>query len=573
MEKRAVLAVALSFLVLLAWLWLFPAPEPEETPAAPVETGEPAPETDQAGSIEEEPRPERPEAEDDAPAAEALAEEEVVVENELFRVVLTNQGGRVRSWRLKHYTTSDGAPLELLPAYEEAERHLPLAVDLDDASLATEINRALFQVEKEAFPSDGESPGGERVRFYWSDGRGLEVTKTIEFRRNSYLAGIEVQVVDRGRSLPVRVTLGPGFGAQDPASSKGRRFAYTGQAVRYLGGDVMRLAPRKVDEETKFGPSRRLLWAGLEEQYFAALLLPAEGDASVVIRPIEVTPLPVAGEDEEPEPVNQLTVAVSCPDGLAELYVGPKKFGLLRALGQHLEDVVWFSSYSLIYFLAKYLFLALVWIHDNMIANYGLAIILVTVALRIVFFPLNQYSMVSMRKMQTQMQKIQPKINGIKAKYRKKKDAESRAKMNQELMALYKKEGVNPAGGVSGCLPLLAQFPILFAFYNTLTVAVELRGAPFFGWITDLTLKDPFYVTPLLMGATMFLQQKMTATKMGDPTQQRMMMMMPVIFTVMFLNLPSGLVLYWFVNNLLGIGQQWLVNRHIGRLQAGTKGT
>jgi len=233
--------------------------------------------------------------------------------------------------------------------------------------------------------------------------------------------------------------------------------------------------------------------------------------------------------------------------------------------------VVWFSSYSLIYWVAKYLFLALLWVHDNVAANYGLAIILATVALRLVFFPLNQYSMVSMRKMQTDMQRIQPKINAIKTKYKKIKEAQARGKMNEEMMALYKKEGVNPMGGMSGCLPMLAQFPILIAFYNMLTVAVELRGAPFVGWISDLTLKDPFYVTPILMGGTMFLQQKMTTTKAGDPMQQRMMMMMPVVFTVMFLNLPSGLVLYWFVNNLLGIGQQWLVNRHIGRIEAAKK--
>jgi YidC/Oxa1 family membrane protein insertase len=140
--------------------------------------------------------------------------------------------------------------------------------------------------------------------------------------------------------------------------------------------------------------------------------------------------------------------------------------------------------------------------------------------------------------------------------------------MNEEMMALYRKEGVNPMGGMSGCLPLLIQFPILIGFYNMLTVAIELRGAPFFGWIQDLTLKDPFYVTPLLMGATMFFQQKMTTTPVGDPTQRRIMLMMPIVFTVMFLNLPSGLVLYWFVNNLLGIGQQWLVNRHVGRVEA-----
>jgi YidC/Oxa1 family membrane protein insertase len=173
--------------------------------------------------------------------------------------------------------------------------------------------------------------------------------------------------------------------------------------------------------------------------------------------------------------------------------------------------------------------------------------------------------------MQIQSQRLQPKIKAIRAKYQKKKDAKSRQTMNEEIMALYKKEGVNPAGGLSGCLPLLAQFPILIGFYNMLTVAVELRGAPFFGWIQDLSQKDPYWVIPLLMGVTMFAQQKMAMSKIKDPTmqqQQRFMMFMPFFFTWICLQMPSGMVLYWFVNNLLGIGQQWLVNRHTGRLSA-----
>jgi YidC/Oxa1 family membrane protein insertase len=179
--------------------------------------------------------------------------------------------------------------------------------------------------------------------------------------------------------------------------------------------------------------------------------------------------------------------------------------------------------------------------------------------------------MVKMKKSQLQMQHLQPKIKSIKAKYKKSKDAQSRAKMNQETMELYRQEGINPMGGMAGCLPLLAQFPILIGFYNMLTVAVELRGAPFFGWIVDLSQKDPYWITPLLMGVTMFVQQKLAMTKIKDPQQlqqQRFMMFMPFMFTFICLQMPSGLVLYWFVNNVLGIGQQWLVNRQTGKLEA-----
>ena len=220
------------------------------------------------------------------------------------------------------------------------------------------------------------------------------------------------------------------------------------------------------------------------------------------------------------------------------------------------------------YVFAKPIFLALRFVHDHWVANYGVAIVLLTFGLRILLFPLNQFSMVKMRKTAGEMQRIQPKLKALQAKYKKNKDADSRAKLNAETMELYKREGVNPFGGVSGCLPLFIQMPILWAFYDVLTATVELRGAPFFGWIRDLTHPDAFWITPILMGASMFVQQRMTPTANVDPQQQRMMMFMPVIFTVMFVALPSGLVLYYFVNNLLGIGQQWLVNRHIARLEA-----
>jgi len=365
------------------------------------------------------------------------------------------------------------------------------------------------------------------------------------------------------------VVWGPGFADRDRACSGSLR--YCGQAVINDAGRVSRFAPTKVQGEERLRPTR-LLWAGLEEQYFAALFLPEGSTGDVVIRLAGADEKPATGAAEEKgkkkEP--ELLVGVSVPQAGAQLFVGPKKFTLLRGLGRQLEAVVWFSDFALISWLAKLLLLALVWIHDRIVPNYGVAVILLTITVRLLLFPLNQHSMVSMKKMQTQMQRIQPKVTAIKAKY-KKKDAESRARMNQETMALYKREGVNPMGGMSGCLPMLAQFPILIAFYDVLIATVELRGAPFFGWIQDLTQKDRFYVTPLLMGATMFVQQWMTTAKAADPAQQqqqRMMLMMPVVFTVMFLNLPSGLVLYWFVNNLLGIGQQWLVNRHIGRLEA-----
>jgi YidC/Oxa1 family membrane protein insertase len=380
------------------------------------------------------------------------------------------------------------------------------------------------------------------------------------------MVGIEVKAIDRGREVTPRLTWGPGFEVEDPQHRSNTY--YNSQAVIYDGTVVTRFAKRKIDKPISIPESTRFEWAGLEDQYFTALVLPAGGHGGATIAPFSTSALATAHKVVSEELVAAPVIAIAIPEGKAELFVGPKNFSLLTSLGHGLEKAVWFSSYQPIYVFAKPVFLALRFVHDHWVANYGVAIILLTLGLRILLFPLNQFSMVKMRRVAGEMQRVQPKLKAIQAKYKKSKDPDARAKMNTETMELYKREGVNPFGGVSGCLPLLIQMPILWAFFDVLTATVELRGAPFFGWIKDLTHPDAFWITPILMGVSMFAQQKMTPTANVDPQQQRMMLFMPVIFTVMFGSLPSGLVLYYFVNNVLGIGQQWLVNRHIARLEA-----
>jgi YidC/Oxa1 family membrane protein insertase len=572
MEKRALIAIVISFLILVGWSYLFPPakppvePPPAETPAATA--GEPVP-----GPVITEVAPEAPpEAPaDEVQALEAAAEEEIVITNSLYEVTLSNRGGQARSWKLHAYTTSDGRSLELIPPYVEQSEYF-LAVDLDTPELTAALHEALYTVERERIFADGERGPGEKVTFTWADGRGLQASKAFSFREGEYLVGVDLEVMDRGRRLPARLSLGPGFAAQD--ASEGRsRYAYNGQIVWNLGGEVTRLAKRKLEEAHEI--NGQLRWGGIEDQYFAALVLPSqEVPGRLAWRGLELTPSPEPQPGEEPEEAEAAAeplVSVSVPAEGALLYIGPKKYKQLRATGHELEKVVWFSSQGWLRPIVKAIFLALIWIHDNIAANYGLAIILATVVLRLMLFPINQYSMVKMKKSQLQMQHLQPKIKSIKAKYKKSKDAQSRSKMNQETMELYKQEGINPMGGMAGCLPLFAQFPILIGFYNMLTVAVELRGAPFFGWIQDLSLKDPFWITPLLMGVTMFVQQRLSMSKIKDPQQlqqQRFMMFMPFMFTFICLQMPSGLVLYWFINNLLGIGQQWLVNRQTSKIEA-----
>jgi YidC/Oxa1 family membrane protein insertase len=575
MEKRALIAIAASFLILVLWSYIFPPPErpPQPEPVRITGTGE-APERQ---PMKEEPAPtvaDEPgtaEEELDAPQVSAELEESIEIETANFSVGLTNRGGVATSWRLHNYTANGGEPLELLPRFVEQGR-FPLSFALDDTSLANQLNESLYQVERERLPRREELGTGERVTFSWSDGRGLGATKSFTFWNEGWLVEVRLEVVDRGRKLPAGLAIGPGFGAQE--SRKGlSTYAYSGQGVWNLSGNVSRLKPRKiVDQDGAI--SGNLLWAGLEDQYFTALVLPSAVPAGAAWTSFEMLPIPPPGEDDEDaevEAAKQPIFAVQLPDGEGELYIGPKRYRHLQALGRDLEKAVWFATNPILYAITKYIFFALLWIHDNVVGNYGVAIILATVLLRLMLFPVNQYSMVSMKKTQLQMQRLQPKIKAIRNKYKKTKDAQSRQKINEETMALYKKEGVNPMGGVTGCLPLLAQFPILISFYFMLTVAIELRGAPFFGWITDLSQKDPFWILPLLMGVTMFVQQKMSMSKVKDPQmqqQQKFMMIMPFVFTYICLQMPSGMVLYWFVNNLLGIGQQWLVNRHTGRLEA-----
>lgn len=573
MEKRALIAIGLSIAIIVIWQTLFPPPErpqvapPEVIESAAQEAVDSAASADTRLPDADEPEPDEPPAE----AVGAAAEEEVVLETDRVRVVLTNRGGRVKSWALKQYPTPSGEPVDLVPCVQDSDPDLPLEIDLQDTMLADEVNRALFRWEtRSAYDGDRE---GTTAELRYADGRGLEVVKSLTVWNGTYVAAMDVEVIDRGRAIPVAVTWGPGFQAK--GSGAGGRvqsyYNYKGQVLWNVAGAVTRIKGHKVENDATAG---RVIWAGLDDQYFTALMIPESDESRVRAWATDVLDCP-EGDDpdaaDEFEPAPAARVAVSVPtDGLL-LFVGPKQYSELTAEGHQLGRAVWFATNGMLAAIAKALFLALLWIHDNVVANYGLAIILATLALRIILFPLNQFSMVRMKRAQMEMARLQPKINQIKNRYKKKKDAESRAKLNQETMELYKKEGVSPMGGVVGCLPLLAQFPILIGFYNMLTVAIELRGAPFFGWIQDLSLQDPFYVLPILMGVSMFVQQKMAATKVTDPAQQqqqKIMMIMPFFFTYICIQMPSGMVLYWFVNNLLGILQQWLVNRHTSKLES-----
>jgi YidC/Oxa1 family membrane protein insertase len=333
------------------------------------------------------------------------------------------------------------------------------------------------------------------------------------------------------------VLWGPGIGNPTAAELKQSYSASRGSSV-YTGGKVFRI------NERKYKPGENtynfVSWAAYEDNYFAALfVLPPQKGQAAFLR----------------EAVGDQAVAhflyVTEP---RQAFIGPKESDALKAFGHDAKKVIHFGMFGSI---AEVLLVAVKFFH-RIVPNWGIAIILLTIVIKIIFFPLTYSSTKSMAKMAD----LQPKIKAIRAKYKKAKtDINQRRQMNEEMMKLYKEQGVNPAGG---CLPMLIQLPVFWGVFRMLVVAVELRRAPFALWITDLSVKDPYYVTPILMGITQFITQKMTPTS-AEPSQAKMMLIMPFVMTLFFMNFQSGLVLYWLTTNVLQIGQQAIMNRMMAR--------
>ena len=304
--------------------------------------------------------------------------------------------------------------------------------------------------------------------------------------------------------------------------------------------DDLKVVPREKSDRVNVWPA--VQFVGVEDNYFLSLLR-SEKSSGGVIRAIEVT-----GEKNAKR--RELIAALNAtPAGVVSgnAYFGPKETSTLDKYG--FERTLQFGMFGVV---ARVLLVGMTWINKTT-HNYGFAIIVITFIIRVILYPLQHKWIVSMKK----MQKLQPKMESIKARYKKaKSDAEQRQKMNQEMMKLYQAEGVNPAGG---CLPFALQIPILWGFYNLLTHAIELRHAPFILWIHDLSAKDPYYITPLLMVITMFIQQAMTPAT-GDAAQRRMFYIMPIVLGWIFKELPSGVVIYYLMQNALTILQQWIMN-------------
>jgi YidC/Oxa1 family membrane protein insertase len=561
MEKRLLLFFAVTFLIVSLWWRIFPPPSvaPESVRRPPVDEPVGAPDVPPAAEAEppeiEEPeqepgKPGRPRKEEEASLSKAAAaEERVVIETEVSRFELSNRGGRLLSARLLGYRDDRGEPYELVDrsAIEHSGNH-PLDVELPSAAQTAEVKKALFTVERSgpASISGGEST---EVLFSWADGKGLEVTKRLRFESARYGFDVDVSVKEHGRELAKGVIYGPGIGNEVKTS----QYVGVEKGVVVSRGEVALFAAADLEEA---GTGVSVTAAGVSSHYFAALMLP-RGDGlygsrlsklRVPQRAVEVNG---GGSTKEHEVI---TAVLESPRDPARfhLFLGPKKLEALEALRPGLSRIIEFGNWMR--YPALLLRSGLMWFHER-VGNFGWAIVLLTGLINLALVPLKHYSFVSMRR----MQKLAPQIQRIRERYKSVKATDPRAqKMNQEIMGVYKEHKVNP---VSGCLPMLLMIPFFFAFYRLLMASIELRQAPFLGWIQDLSQHDPYFVLPILMGLSQIAIQKMTPQTSADPVQAKLMQFMPIVFTFILAWAPSGLVLYWFSNNLVSMGQQVATNR------------
>jgi YidC/Oxa1 family membrane protein insertase len=450
-----------------------------------------------------------------------------------FTAVFSNRGAQLTSFELKKYKRKDNPNLnvDLVRAREANRTDYPFALEPANAALKTILNSSLYSV------SDRTDRGARILEYRYSDGRHT-ATKTFRFDpAQPYLFDYSISIQP---PTPFRVAIGPGIGNIRPEDVDSAA-VITGHGVVQTDGKFEVIPREKGDNFQVF---ESIDYIGIEDNYFLAIERPTTRTQGVLDREQVTDPATKKKRPDFYAGVN----AASNGTAAGNAFFGPKETTVLDAYG--LEAALQFGWFGMI---ARFFLIALVWINQYT-QNYGFAIIVLTILIKIVLYPLQHKSNVSMKK----MQRVAPKIEAIKSKYKKAKtDTEQRNKMNMEMMQLYQKEGINP---MAGCLPLLLQLPILWGFYNLLSRAIELRGAEWMLWIKDLSEKDPTYVLPILMTATMFLQTYLTPAT-GDPAQRKMFLIMPLVFGFLFKDFPSGLVLYWLVQNILTILQMLIMNK------------
>lgn len=530
-QLRALLAFALSAVVLFLYQHYMVKPAPPAPPKPAVTESKPAAPAPQT------PAPAAP-AKTPAtatPTVASAAEQTFIVETDTYLVSLSNRGAVVTSWTLKKYKDEAGKPLELVNRTPAPEASYPFAYAAE-----SDLNQALFRTSTGGSGARLQAPIS--LAFEWSDGN-LTARKTFRFSRNSYVVDVDSDLTQNGAPLPHSLIWRGGFGdaAAPDAATHVRTYYFDSAQVKVIWHEA---------KDAQKGPvvnAGNYLYAGIEDHYFAAAFLTKDSSPTLQLETTAFeTPIP--GEQKKQAFAGAAVGGAGANHFL--VYVGPKSLATLRTVHQQLAQLVDFGFFS---FIAYPLFLMLTWTH-RWVPNFGWAIVLVTIVINFILFPLKLKSMTSMKK----MQKIQPLIKNINDKYKSLGMRDSRRQdQNKEVMELYSKYGVNPLGG---CLPMLLQLPFFFAFYRVLGDTIEMRQAVWL-WVRDLSTWDHIYILPIAMIATQFWYQKMTPATSADPAQQKMMQFMPLIMGFFFIKLPSGLVLYWLTGNLVGIAQQWFINR------------
>jgi YidC/Oxa1 family membrane protein insertase len=555
-ELRIFIASALSIIVILLWAKFFAPKPPIQAPptnapaaSAPVNSG-----AQPAGNPSSGPAPTASvpvvSAAPATPARADKTERTIVVESDLYRVEFSNRGGVVKSWKLKKYV-DDAKPRQVLdlvhPKDSQEVGGWPFAMTLDDANWENSANSALY-----VSSASGNLTAPADVTFSWSDGH-LEVTKHFHFDE-SYTAKAEVTAKYDGKPVIAGLAWLGGFGDLTVTNP---RPIETVNVFYSEGGKLNSLPYKKVDDWDKvprgvwWGGKD---WTGIEDRYFAAVFTAQAGAApgKLETRYWKVWhPVQIDGKDA-PEPIPQIATATS-PSTELRVYVGPKDYDVLKKMSPPLHSLV---NFGWLEFISDPLFHGMKWL-QKYIPNWGWAIVVMTLIINMLLFPLR----ISSYKTTLKMQRVAPEIKSIQERYKKYSMRDPRkAEMNKEVMAVYSREGINPVGG---CFQMLVQMPIWIGLNTALRYAIELRHAPWFGWITDLSAKDPYYILPVIMAAAMYLATKMTPMTTTDPQQQAMMKFMPLSFAGMFIIFPisSGLAVYILTSSLVGIAQQWYLNR------------
>ena len=550
MEKRTIIAFVLSFLILIMWSFLF-APKKEQPPqkeesqkkeaVAPPYEAKPTPQPQPSVA------PKKQELPPPGPVVEQ--EKEILVETPLYKAVFSTAGATIKSYKLKNYRESADpqSPLVELGNRQHGESLLEITFE---APSTENPGRVFYQASEEALIVDS-SASPRDLTFRTVTPEGLSIQKTYRVYPDKYPIDVLVRVSNQtGKDIQGNVRA---FIANLPPEKKKSYYSFVGLAF-LLNDELEEIEPKDLKKEEKRFAGQ-IGWIAYEEDYFLTAVIPedpqSEGSFLGRALPSGIVTATYLSPSVALPAQNQL-------DSRFTLYLGPRDLTFLKQANKKLDLAIDFGWTDII---AKPLLYALRFFNQY-VHNYGVAIIILTVLIKILFWPLTHKSYKSMKE----MQKLQPLMAKIREKYKNNKE-----QMNKELMGLYKTYKVNPMGG---CLPMIIQIPVFFALFRILGSSIELRHAPFLFWINDLSAPDrlfsfpfkiPFMSPPygipvltLLMGLSMLIQQKMTPTP-GDPTQAKVMMLLPIVFTVMFINFPSGLVLYWLVNNVLSIGQQYRI--------------